>query len=120
MAAPSLPANQHTALETFHADAERLDKRDWRLWGIAGLIMLLMVSTIAALAIEIEYINSDFLSDVQLDVGVRGLLTMVLIFAVFVLYQQIVMYRMRQNLVRGLRGMLNEPRPDVATREETR
>jgi len=112
MAAPSLPANRHTALEMFRADAQQLDKHDWRLWSIAGVIMLMMLFTIASLALEVERGNVDFLSGAQLDIGVRGLLTMVLIFAVFVLYQQVVIHRRRQNMVKDLRSTLAETRSD--------
>ena len=106
MAAPSLPANHHTALENFRADARRLDNHDWRLWSIAAVIMLMMLVTIATLALEIEHGGLDFLSGVQLDLGVRGLLTMVLLFGIFVLYQQIVIHRTRQKMVRSLRATL--------------
>ena len=116
MAASSLPANKHTALEMFRADAQRLDKHDWRLWSIAGVIMIMMLFTIASLALEVERDGVDFMSGVQLDIGVRGLLTMVLLFVIFVLYQQVVIHRTRQNMVKGLRSVLvereeNPPQP---------
>ncbi len=116
MAAPSLPANHHTALEMFRADARRLDSRDWRLWTIAAVIMLMMLFTIATLALEIEHEGLDFMSGVQLDIGVRGLLTMVLLFGVFVLYQQVVIHRVRQNLVRDLRAVLAEAESRAASK----
>ena len=108
MAAPSLPANRHTALEIFRTDAQRLDRHDWRLWSIAGVIMLMMLLTIASLALEVEHGNVDFMSSMQLDLGVRGLLTMVLLFGIFVLYQQVVIHRMRQKMVKGLRSVLTD------------
>ena len=107
MATSSLPAAHHAAIEVFNADARRLDQRDWRLWSIAGVFIVMMFSTIATMALEIEHRGIDFMSGVQLDTAVRGLMTMVLLFTLFVTYQQIMLNRMRQLLVQGLRRELS-------------
>ena len=107
MSSRSLPHSHYAAIEVFDADARRLDRRDWRLWIIAGLFILAMFSTIATMALEIEHRGIDFMSGVQLDVAVRGLMTMVLLFTLFVAYQQIMLNRMRQLLVQDLRRELS-------------
>lgn len=106
MASNTLPAAHHAALEIFHADTRRLDRRDWQLWSIAALVMLAMFSTIAVLALEIEHRGMEYLSGAQLDAAVRGLLVMVLLFTLFVVYQQFMLTRLRQVLVQDLRREL--------------
>lgn len=103
MATNALPSARESALEVFHADTRRLSRRDWRLWSIAAFIMLMMFSTIAVMALEIEHRGMEFMSGVQLDVAVRGLFTMVLIFSLFVAHQQLMMDRIRRDLVQELR-----------------
>lgn len=108
MASNVLPSARESAIEIFHADTRRLSRRDWRLWSIAAFIMLMMFSTIAVMALEIEHRGMEFLSGVQLDIAVRGLFTMVLIFSLFIFHQQWMMDRMRRDLVQDLRKGLAE------------
>jgi len=107
MASQSIPAEQYAAIESFHADTERLDRHDWRLWSIAALFVVLMFSTIASLALEVEHRGIDFLSGVQLDASVRGLLVMVLVFSLFVVYQQAAIFRQRRAAIDELRKGLS-------------
>jgi hypothetical protein len=106
MATTALRAVRDAAIETFHDDVRRLDRRDWRLWGIAGFFMILMVTTIATMALEIEHHGIEIMSGMQLETAVRGLLTLVLLFSVFVVYQHVMMERMRKLMVQDLRREL--------------
>jgi hypothetical protein len=106
MATNSMPLGRDAAIDSFHADIRRLDRRDWRLWCMASLVMLLMVSTIAVMALEIEHRGVDFLSGAQLDAAVRGLMTLVLVFSLFVTYQLLLVDRMRSLRMQDLRREL--------------
>ena len=107
MAAEPLPTSHLAAIEEFHNDTRRLDRHDWRLWSIAGLFLVTMFTTIAAMALEIEHRGVELLSGAQLDASVRGLLVMVLLFTLFVIYQQSRIFRMRRVAVESLRRELS-------------
>ena len=106
MAAEPLPAAHLAAIEEFHADTRRLDRHDWRLWGIATVFLGMMFTTIASMALEIEHRGMELLSGAQLDAAVRGLLVMVLVFTLFVIYQQSRILRMRRCAAEVLRREL--------------
>lgn len=106
MAAEPLPAAHLAAIEEFHNDTRRLDRHDWRLWTIAAFFIGMMFTTIASMALEIEHRGVEFLSGAQLDAAVRGLLVMVLLFTLFVIYQQSRICRMREYAVEALRREL--------------
>ncbi len=89
----------------------RLDRQDrWRWWNTILVVMLL---TGAVVAVSLPTILSDnnFSSRLQLDIAVRGLLGLVLIFNVYTLYQQ--------HLLRRLRNYLSS-QMEVATEQRVR
>ncbi len=121
MASDSIPVPPSAPIDVFHEDSRRLERRDWRLWTIASLFIVLMFSTIATLALEIERRGVEILSGAQLDAAVHGLLTMVLLFALFVVHQQITISRTRRMLFHVLRQELarsaEKPASDAAPRD---
>ncbi len=84
-------------VEEFRTTLKRLEHRDWWLWGIAVLTLLLLSVAIGALAIEIEQ-RVDLTSQQQLEIAVRGLFGLVLLFSAFVVYQQVLIKRLRHKL----------------------
>jgi hypothetical protein len=106
MASEPFPTAHLAAIQAFDHDTRSLDRRDWRLWTIAAFFLGMMFTTIASLAVEIERRGIEFLSGAQLDAAVRGLLVIVLLFTLFVIYQQAHICRMRRVAVEELRREL--------------
>jgi diguanylate cyclase (GGDEF)-like protein len=76
----------------------QMDRRQWWLWSYAIIITLLLLSAVAsfvfpALLSEVDSYYSFFLNQ-----AVRGLVGMVLIFNVYVIYQQLQITRIRRQL----------------------
>lgn len=76
----------------------RLERRDWWMWATAITIMLLLTAAIFALALPAMWQGITGLGGSELDVAIHGLLGLVLLFSVFVVYQQVLIKRLRRRL----------------------
>jgi len=76
----------------------QLDRRDWGLWVTAIIILLLLCFAIFSLSVPSLQLEDRWLAAERVSIGVRGLLALVLLFCVFVLYQQYLIKRLRTKL----------------------
>src|SRR5207244_4824446 len=76
----------------------RMDRRQWWLWSYAIIITLLLLMAVASFAFPalLSEVGSDY--SFLLNQAVRGLVGLVLIFNVYVIYQQLQISRIRQQL----------------------
>jgi diguanylate cyclase (GGDEF)-like protein len=88
-----------------------LDRKDWWHWWNTVLVIMSLMGAIVALSLPKILGDNDFSSGLQLDLAVRGLLGLVLIFNVYMLYQQ--------HLLRHLRNHLSS-QIEVATEQRVR
>jgi diguanylate cyclase (GGDEF)-like protein len=75
-----------------------LDRKDWWHWWNTVLVITLLMGAIVALSLPKFLGDNDFASQMQLDISVRGLLGLVLIFNVYMLYQQHLLRQLRKHL----------------------
>jgi uncharacterized membrane protein YhaH (DUF805 family) len=75
-----------------------LDRKDWWHWWNTILVIMLLMGAILALSLPKILSDKDFSSQVQLDVAVHGLLGLVLVFNVYMLYQQHLLKQLRNHL----------------------
>lgn len=73
----------------------QLDRRDWWRW--AAAIMIMLLTTTGVFVLSLPNFKRGFEEQQQLEVAVFGLLGLVLLFAVFAVYQQIEISRMRRH-----------------------
>ena len=73
----------------------RLDRRDWWRW--AAAIMIILMTTAGVFVLSLPNLERGFEEQRELEVAVLGLLGLVLLFAVFSVYQQIEISRMRRH-----------------------
>jgi diguanylate cyclase (GGDEF)-like protein len=101
------PTNEQPRAASEQMDAlrrtmQRLDRRDWWLWTTTITVMLLLVAGLFVLAFPaIRFPNlwpGTLTESRQLDIAVHGLLGLVLLFSVFVVYQQVLLKRLRRGL----------------------
>ncbi len=76
----------------------RMDQREWWLWSYAIIITLLLLIAVASFAFPALLSASDSSYSFFLNQAVRGLVGMVLIFNVYVIYQQLQITRIRRQL----------------------
>lgn len=75
-----------------------LDRRNWWHWWNTVLVIMLLMGVIAALSLPKILSDKDLSSQLQIEIAVRGLLGVVLIFNVYMLYQQHLLTRLRNYL----------------------
>ena len=73
----------------------QLDRRDWWRW--AAAIMIMLLTTAGVFVLSLPNLKRGFEEQQQLEVAVFGLLGLVLLFAVFSVYQQVEISRMRRH-----------------------
>jgi diguanylate cyclase (GGDEF)-like protein len=78
------------------ASLKQLDRRDWGLWFTAIIISLLLC--FAVYSLTIIGVEDQWLARDRIAIGVRGLLALVLLFAVFAIHQQYLIKRLRSKL----------------------
>lgn len=77
---------------------QRLERRDWWLWWTAVVVMLLLTLTVLSLSLPALWQDQNLFFQINLDLGVRGLTGLVLLFNTYVIYQQFVIKRLRRQL----------------------
>jgi diguanylate cyclase (GGDEF)-like protein len=87
--------------EAFREHMRKLDRRQWWLWSSAVLILVLLTIAVASFAfpamLNLESLEHGFYS-FYLNQAIRALVGIVLVFAVYVVYQQTMIIRMRNQL----------------------
>jgi diguanylate cyclase (GGDEF)-like protein len=76
----------------------QMDRRQWWLWSYAIMVTLLLLVAVASFAFPALLSNADNYYSFFLNQAVRGLVGMVLIFNVYVIYQQLEITRIRRQL----------------------
>lgn len=102
-------------VEHIKTNMRELEKRQWWLWSSAVLITLLLTVGIASFAFpgSLEPTKDNYAHN--LDVALRGLVGLVLIFTVYTVYQQLQIHRLRLNLNKQIEilGQIEERTEEV-------
>lgn len=116
--------NPAASMREMQAGLERLERREWWRWITALSIMLLL--TFGVFSLSVPEVRRDTFTSFQLDLAVRGLFALVVVFDFFAIYQQVLISRLRRQLA-GQIGMLAAlealkpaPSQDQAGRKERR
>jgi len=85
-------------LREIQQTVRRIERRDWWLWGAAIVVMLLLVAAVAVLSVPALLKEQDPAFQINVSQSVRALLALVLLFSLHVVYQQILIRRLRSHL----------------------
>jgi hypothetical protein len=80
----------------------RIERREWWLWSSAISVTLLLVLGIASFAVPALMAGLDSFHAVFLGQAVRGLIGLVLVFNVYVVYEQVQIHRIRREFAATL------------------
>jgi len=83
---------------TFREDLRSLDRRQWWLWSSAVLVLVLLTIAVASFAFPALLNREQGTYSFYLNQAVRSLVGFVLIFSVYLVYQQHTIMRMRNQL----------------------
>ncbi|HXQ26768.1 MAG TPA: GGDEF domain-containing protein [Candidatus Acidoferrales bacterium] len=91
--------------EAFRENMRRLDRRQWWLWSSTVLVLLLLTIAVASFSfpaiLSIEQESYSF----YLNQAVRALVGIVLVFSVYVVYQQTMIIRMRNQMADQIQSL---------------
>ncbi len=83
---------------TFREKLRRLDRRQWWLWSSAVLVLILLTIAVASFAFPALLSKEEGTYSFYLNLAVRALVGFVLVFSVYLVYQQTMILRMRNQL----------------------
>jgi diguanylate cyclase (GGDEF)-like protein len=81
-----------------HASLRHIERREWRLWFSAFSVTILLTIGIASFAFPALLSQSGDAYAFSINQAVRGLVGLVLIFTVYVIYQQLQLNRLRRQV----------------------
>ena len=77
----------------------RIERRQWWLWSSAILVTLLLTLAILSFVVPMLRLAGESTENLQQHNAVRGLVALVLIFDVYIIYQQLQIHRFRRRLL---------------------
>jgi diguanylate cyclase (GGDEF)-like protein len=90
------------ASEDLTAMMGRCDRREWWLWSAAIFVMILLTLSVASFALPAVISGADAASTFSLAGAARGLLGLVLVFDLYVIYEQLQLSNLRQEFANRL------------------
>ncbi|MBZ5539578.1 MAG: PAS domain S-box protein [Acidobacteriia bacterium] len=89
----------HAGGGTFRSHHSRIERREWWLWAATVVITLLLTLGLASFLLPSLHQTEDYEGTLALSVAVRSLVGLVLLFNVYIIYQQVQIHRIRCQLV---------------------
>jgi two-component system cell cycle sensor histidine kinase/response regulator CckA len=87
----------HTNLQSL---LKRIERREWVLWSFAILVTLLLTMAIVSFIFPMLHEHMEEFDTLHLNLAVRGLVGLVLLFDIYTIYQQLQIFRIRHELVK--------------------
>jgi diguanylate cyclase (GGDEF)-like protein len=81
--------------EQIRANMNRVARRQWWLWSVGMMVSLLLTLGIASFAFPGLLSENESLDSFRLNLAVRGLVGLVLLFNVYTVYQQLLIHRLQ-------------------------
>jgi hypothetical protein len=102
-AAHSKPDSIELDFNQTQSKMDELERSEWWRWSISIFVMLALTFTLFALSWSVRGHGLNWRQQEQLGIALRSLLALVLIFDIFVVYQQTVISKLRRDLAMQLR-----------------
>jgi diguanylate cyclase (GGDEF)-like protein len=91
---PSVESSDHDLTQQL----QLIEKRDWWVWGYSIFVMLLLAFAILTFALPALHQGAKTVLNVNIEDAVFGLFTLVVIFNIYTVYQQVLIKRLRRQL----------------------
>src|SRR5450755_1611301 len=79
---------------------KRIERREWFLWSFAILVTLLLTAAVVSFIFPMLHEHMEEFDSMHLNLAVRGLVGLVLLFDIYTIYQQLQIFRIRHELVK--------------------
>jgi diguanylate cyclase (GGDEF)-like protein len=91
--------------EELREDFRKLDRREWWLWSTTVLVLILLTVAIASFEFPSLLNQEQGTYSFYLNLAVRALVGLVLVFSVYLVYQQTMINRMRKQLAEQIESL---------------
>jgi diguanylate cyclase (GGDEF)-like protein len=91
--------------EEIHARLVHLDRRQWWMWSTTVTVLLLLTLGVASFAFPAMLDRDQSTYSFYLNQSVRALVGLVLLFSVYLVYQQVLIHRMRGQLADQIQSL---------------
>jgi diguanylate cyclase (GGDEF)-like protein len=98
-------ANLSPKPEEIRENLRKLDRRQWWLWTSTVMVLLLLTLGVASFAFPAILSHEQLTYSFYLSQSVRALVGMVLVFAVYLVYQQLQLMRLRNQLAEQINSL---------------
>jgi two-component system cell cycle sensor histidine kinase/response regulator CckA len=85
--------------KALRANFRQIERREWWLWAAAAIITLLLTIGLASFLLPNANLHQDFYSLNVLPQAMRGLVALVFLFDLYTIYQHLLIYRIRRELL---------------------
>jgi diguanylate cyclase (GGDEF)-like protein len=102
---PEASANLSPKPEDIRENLRKLDRRQWWLWTSTVMVLLLLTLGVASFAFPAILSHEQQTYSFYLSQSVRALVGMVLVFAVYLVYQQLQLMRLRNQLAEQINSL---------------
>jgi PAS domain S-box-containing protein len=85
--------------QVLRANFRRIERREWWLWAAAIVITLLLTIGLASFLLPNAHDRPDFITQNVVSQAMRGLVALVFLFDLYTIYQHLLIYRIRRELV---------------------
>lgn len=99
------PDSQNFRPEDIDQHLRHLDHRQWWLWSSSVAVILLLTLAVASFAFPAMLSREENTYSFFLNQSVRALVGMVLLFSVYLIYQQVMIYRLRNQVAQQIRSL---------------
>lgn len=96
---PPLPASAEAGAKELAEERRRIDKRDWWVRGYSIFVILLLTFAVISLALPAVLTGAETFFKIKLTEAVFGLITLIVLFNIYTIYQEILIKRLRRQLL---------------------
>src|SRR3984893_17593607 len=101
----ALPEASVPRPEEIQTHLKHLDRRQWWLWSITVAVIMFLTLAVASFAFPAMLSREEGTYSFFLNQSVRALVGMVLVFSVYVVYQQLLIHRVRNQLAEQIQSL---------------
>jgi diguanylate cyclase (GGDEF)-like protein len=94
-----LPSSAETGVKELAEERRRIDRRDWWVRGYSIFVILLLTFAVISLTLPALLTGAETIFKIKLTEAVFGLITLIVLFNIYTLYQEILIKRLRRQLL---------------------
>jgi diguanylate cyclase (GGDEF)-like protein len=93
------PASTEVAAQELAQERRRIEKRDWWVRGYSIFVILLLTFAVISLTLPALLTGGETFFKIKLTEAVFGLITLIILFNIYTIYQEILIKRLRRQLL---------------------